>query len=293
MADRSGKQVRARRKAESRSIWSPRSQKSVLRELALETALQKCRDQITFCERRITEQKDVAKQQTQTVTEGASFAIRQALSHTLEDIESRERELAAFREREKTLQAEISALTPSAHDADLRALDQASLATLVIERFSKDAAIDRLLQKVRRLLQERADMTGEMAKLATRLEFAESADFDGRRFAALLDSIPAELAGQSHDWVEEFLGQSSGKEPCVIGKSVAVLPETLASAGVFRPGETVYMTKAQIAQLPTDEGMKSLPGPEEMEAVAGNRLASLPQPTPQEDSIEVSGFLVK
>ena len=106
-----------------------------------------------------------------------------------------------------------------------------------------------------------------MVELAGRLEFAATTDFDAGRFAALLDSLPAELAAQSHDWVNAFFGQVSEKEFCTIGTKAAVLPETLACAGVFRRGESAYLSKAQIAKLPTDEASKPVPTPEEMEAV--------------------------
>ena len=94
----------------TKSIWSPRSQKSMLRQLELEAAQEKCRNQIAFAEKRIAQQKQVAERQTATVVKGNSYTIRQALNQTLADIEEREREVAAYRVHEETLRVQIDAL---------------------------------------------------------------------------------------------------------------------------------------------------------------------------------------
>ena len=100
--------MKSRKQAEN--IWSPRSQKSMLRQLELEAEQEKCRNQIAFAEKRIAQEKETAERQTATVVDGNNFNIRQALNKTLADIEERERELAAFRKRETSLQAGINAL---------------------------------------------------------------------------------------------------------------------------------------------------------------------------------------
>lgn len=293
--------MRARRVKIQSPVWSPRSQKSVLHQLELEAALEKCRKQITFTEKRIREWKEKAESQMQNITERTSPVIRQGFHRTLVGIDELERELAAFRKREKSLQAEIKALALSPAQATLRARLQGELAALVMERFAKDRAIDSALRKLRRVLQERAALTAKMVKIAGDLEFAATADFDAGRFVALLDSLPVDLAAQSHDWVNWFFGQESEKEPHTVGSKVAVLPETLASCGVFRPGETVYLTKAQAAKLPSDESAKPVPTPEEMEASVavktdtGKLPAAAPPPLRPEDGdvIGVSGFPVR
>ena len=92
-----------KRRKQAESIWSPRSQKSMLRQLELEAAQEKCRNQIAFAEKRIAQEKETAERQTATVADGNNFNIRQALNKTLADIEEREREVAAFRKREKVV----------------------------------------------------------------------------------------------------------------------------------------------------------------------------------------------
>ena len=96
-----------KRRRQAESIWSPRSQKSMLRQLELEAAREKCRNQVAFAEKRIAQEKETAEQQTATVADSNNFTIRQSLNQTLADIEAREREVAAFRKREKSLQDEI------------------------------------------------------------------------------------------------------------------------------------------------------------------------------------------
>ena len=262
----------------------------MLRQLELEAAQEKCRNQIAFAEKRIAQEKETAERQTATVADGNNFNIRQALNKTLADIEEREREVAAFRKREKALQEEINALALSPAQAVQRAKQQGELAALVMERFTKDAAIDAALQKFRTALQERAALTAQMIELAGRLEFAATADFDAGRFAALLDLLPADLASQSLDWVNWFFGQKCEKESFTIGAKVVVLPETLASAGVFRPGECAFLTKEDAAKLPSNEEPKPLPGPVEMETLAGNVLTPIEHKPEEADTFPVSGF---
>ena len=123
------------------------------------------------------------------------------------------------------------------------------------------------------------------------LDFAPTADFDGARFTALFDSLPAELRRTSLDWVNWFLGQNGKKEPHTIGTKIAVLPETLACANVFRPGENVFLAQEEIAKLPSDEPIKPLPGPVEMEELAGNSLDSEQRkPDKEADTFPVAGF---
>ena len=281
--------MKQRRRAES--IWSPRSQKSRLRQLELEALQEKCRNQIAFAEKRIAQQKEVAERQTATVADGNNFNVHQALNQTLANIEEREWEVAAFRKREKSLQAEIEGLALSPAQAAQRAELQAAIAADVIQRFAKDGAIDALLQKLRKALEERAALTTKITQAALMLDFSPTADFDAARFAALLDSLPAKLEPQSVAWANWFLGQEGKKEPYTIGSKSAVLAETLACARVFRPGECVFLTQEEIAKLPSDETPKPLPGPIEMEALAGNNLDSGERkPDKEADTFPVSGF---
>jgi hypothetical protein len=276
----------------TKSIWSPRSQKSMLRQLELEAAQEKCRNQIAFAEKRIAQQKQVAERQTATVVKGNSYTIRQALNQTLADIEEREREVAAYRVHEETLRVQIDALEhPPFAQRRQRAKLQSALAAEVIERFAIDRAIDALLQKLRKALLERAALTAKIVQTALRLDFTDD-DFDGARFAALLDSLPINLESQSLAWVNWFLGQADKREPHTIGNKAAVLAETLASANVWRPGESVFLTKEEAAKLPLDETAKPLPGPVEMETQAGNILAPIEHKPEEADTFPVSGFPV-
>ena len=279
-----------KRRKPAGSIWSPRSQKSMLRQLELERAQEKCRNQIAFAEKRIAQQKETAERQTATVAEGNSYAIRQALNQTLADIEEREREVLAFRKREEKLQAEIKALALTPAQAAQRAKLQSALAAEVIERFAKDEAIGALLKKLRKALQERAALTTKIVQTALTLDFAATADFDAARFAALLESLPNDLEPQSLAWVNWFLGQADKREPHTISDRPVVLAETLASPGVWRPGECAFLTQQEAAKLPSSEALKPLPGPVEMETEAGNNLTPTEHHPAEVDAFPVSGF---
>ncbi len=284
--------MKARQKGAMKNIWSLRSQASWLKQLALEAAREKCRIQIAFVERKIAQGKETANRQTETAA-GGSFAIQQALKGTLADIADREREVAAYREREKSLSAQIQSLEhPTVEKAAKRAKNQGALAALAVERWTKDAAVDSALQKLLLVLQERAALTAKMLEIAVLLDFAATADFDAGRFAALLDSLPADLLAQSHAWLDRFFGQERDKEPHTIGRAGAVLPETLADCGVYRAGDCVFLSKERAKMLASDEGPRPLPGPVEMEMAAGNSLVPAVKKS-GDDDFPVSGFIVR
>jgi hypothetical protein len=266
-------------------IWSPRSQKSWLKQRELEAGLDRCRNKIAFCERRISEGKKTGEAQAATVVGGVSYAVQQLLTHTLSDVAERERELAVYRLHEASLQAEINVLAhPTFAKAAQRAKRQGALAALAVDRWEKDAVVDSALQKLRQALQERDALTTRMLEVAALLDFASDADFDAARFASLERSLPAEVLAQSHEWLNNFLGQASETELHTIGSAGAVLPETLADAGVYRPGDSVRLSEERARMLPSEEAARPVPTPAEMEASVS--------PAGQADSFPVSGFRV-
>ena len=280
--------MKSRQKPAAQSIWSPRSQRSILKQLELEAAREKVRNLVTFGEKKIAEGKKTSIRQADTVAGGGSYAINQSLARTLEDITIREREVALYRGREQSLQAEIDALTPTAAQAAERAWHQSDLAGLAVKRFEKDRQAELALVKLRKILEERATLTAKMLEIARMVDFAPSADFDAGRFVALRQSLPDDLLVQSHAWLNGFLGQESEKEPCTIGSRLSVIPETLADSGVFRPGTYANLSKKQAKQLSSDEAPKALPSPQEMQASVMQKMNKA-----EEADFPVSGFLVR
>jgi len=69
-----------------------------------------------------------------------------------------------------------------------------------------------------------------------------------------------------------------------------VLPETLADAGCYRPGECVLLSAKRAKLLPSDDAPKPVPGPVEMELAAGNTLAPAREKSEEADSFPVAGF---
>jgi hypothetical protein len=260
----------------------------------LEGTREKVRSQIVFCERRIAEGKKTAETQRKTAAAG-SYAIQRALSATLADVEERERLLGAYKGEEKALSIEIEALAhPTPAQAAQRRKHQATLAALAVERRSKDAVIDSVLQHLRKLLQGRAALTGKMMEVAALLDFAPSIDLDAARFATLLGAVPAELLAQGDDWLNTFFGQESDKQCYSIGRAGCRLPDTLADAGVYRSGEVAFLGKQRAKFLPVEDAPSHLPTPDEMELAAGNRPTpgAAPAPAPADDDFPVSGFPV-
>lgn len=283
-------QMRASKGRPRGAVWTLRSQKSRLQQRNLEEARDKVRVQIAFCERRIAEERHISARQTETASSG-KYAIQQALSATLAGIADYERMLAAYKEREKVLTAEIEELeSPSAKEAAERAKHQAALASLAIERSAKDAAIDSVLQKLRDVLAVRASLTAKMVEVAALIDFDPTADWDAGRFAALEAALPVDVFAQSRDFVSRFFGMEGEKQPYTVGRAGALLPETLADSGVYRPGETAMLSQERAELLPPDEDSHPLLGPVEMEMLAGNSFDAAERKPEEADTLPVSGF---
>ncbi len=268
-------------------IWSPCSQKSMLAERDLQIALDKCRIHIAYQERRIAELKKTSAGQTNTVIHGASAAIQHGLNRTLTDIAERERELQEFKRKGKSLVEQIAALSLTPKQAAERRRLQSSLASLAQERFRQDEAINATMGKLFGLLGCRARKSAQMAEIAAKLEFAPDVDLDGSRYVALTSVLFQDALAQSREWLNWFLGQEKEKQEHVIGETWVVIPETLASSGVFRPRESVMLTKRQAASLPSAETQAHPMSPAEAEA------SVLPPKPQQADDFPIQGFPVR
>jgi hypothetical protein len=276
-----------KRKSIPKPAFSPCSQRSRLKLFELEAEREKVRSVIGFAEKRIAEGKKRQQTQVKTVI-GGTFAINAALSRTLADIEDREREIRAYQEHDAGLEAEISALeNPPAAQLAERTKRQHNLAQLVRKRLEVDVLVDGLVQALKPVLDGRAAITARILEAAAQLDFSPDVDFDAARFAALAQALPAELTITSEKWVGAFLGEDLDRKPYTIGSVTAVLPETLASANVFRPGETAMLTAEQAAKLPSESTRKGLPTPQEME----ESVRSVDGKPTEDDSFPVSGFI--
>lgn len=249
----------------SKHIRSPRSQPSLLYQRKREGDLEQCRNKIAWCQRKIAEGEQTSAVQAATIAGGGGYPVQRLLTHTLAEVEDCKRELLTYRELEKKLLAEIHALEhPPAAKVKERGMLQEALAVLLDSRSHVDAQIEAVAKKLRKLLPVRDSLNANIQETAKRLDFSPGTDLDLTRFLNLANSLPAESPA-SFDWLMNFLGRVSEKEPYIVGSAGAVLPETLADAGVYRPGETALLSKERAALLPSAESPARVPSPQEME----------------------------
>ncbi len=234
---------------EKKSRWSARSQKSQLEEVRLKKELAGCQVRISLCQKAITEGEEKAARLTSAAASGRALYF-QNLPDTLNELEGRRKELAAFEAHSTTLRSQIADLRPSASEAAERAKHQNSLAKLARQRLHGDREISSVVEKLRGLLNARHQLTDEMIEVAGKIDFSfKTGALDESRFDGLLDTLADDVAAGSEQWISWFFGQEKGKKPYTVGKELFVLPETLASENVFRSNARVHLTADQARQL--------------------------------------------
>ena len=231
--------------------FSPRSQRVLIFEKGLRAKLAKCEARIGYLERKIREGEQTKTRQMKCVVEGKTQNT-QYLGDMLRALEDSNREVSAFREQRTQIQSEIAALAPTPASAAERSERQRYLARLAAERLEKDRLAEGALKGLRRLLEERAQLTAKMADAAQAADFMIADDnLDAQRFDELLASLPEGVAAESERWLAWFTGKEEGLKSyaVVVDQAERLEPETLACAGFHGFGETVQLTDREASQL--------------------------------------------
>jgi len=215
----------------------------------LKKELAGCQARISLCQKAITEGEEKAARLTSAAANGRVFYF-QNLPESLNELEGRRKELAAFEAHSADLRSQIASLRPTASQAEERAKHQRSLAKLARQRLHGDREISSVVEKLRALLNARHQLTDEMIEVAGKIDFSFKAGaLDESRFDGLLEALADDVVAGSEQWTSWFFGREKGKKPYTVGKELFVLPETLASANVFRYNARVRLTADQAAQL--------------------------------------------
>jgi len=234
---------------EAKARWSGRSQKCELEEVRLKKELAGCQARITLCQKAITEGEEKCARLTSAASNGQQLYF-QNLPDTLNELEGRRKELAAFEKHSAELLSRIAALHPSASQAAERAKQQSSLAKLARQRFHGDGEIADTVERLRALLNARQQVTEKMIEVATKIDFSfRTGAFDESRFEALLEALPDDAAAGSKQWMDWFFGRQKNRKLYTVDEELFVLPETLASANVFRLNARVRLTADQARGL--------------------------------------------
>ncbi len=240
---------------EKRKRWSARSQRSFLQQRELETQGEKCQWLIRFTKEKIAKLEQGKERQLKgSLGDDQWSAI--ALESTLRGLEDENRNLAAYEERLTLLRSETAKLVGSTRSqARKRAKAQDSLALLVRGRLEKDGLVERAIERLRALLQERAKLTAKIAQGAAAIDLTidPGRGLDARRFDELLELLPVGMAVASARWARWFLGEEKGGRPDVVSADYLVVPETLASPGFYRRGDKITVSQEQVRSLPGGE----------------------------------------
>ena len=98
-------------------------------------------------------------------------------------------------------------------------------------------------------------MTERMAECAAGINLTLGEDgLDAARFKELLAALPIELADSSERWYARFLGEQKGLKCYVVRDDRLVLPETLASHGVYYFSDPVKLMEEEARGLLREDG---------------------------------------
>lgn len=225
--------------------WTPRSQKSLLRQAELEREREEMLLQIEAFKRTIAEAEVDRARLAKSALKGAGYAAAH-LERCVEDLRNKRESLAAREEVLRGVEEEIAACTPTPERAAARRRGQDQFAVAAEERLALDEKIDAQIAQLRELLSERQEITGRMTVLAQELEIERG--LDQERFDALAAALPAHIAGQSQVWTNRMLGR--WKPPVeAVARETVTLPETLAHPEIYHLGEKVGLTEEEFSEL--------------------------------------------
>ncbi len=164
-----------------------------------------------------------------------------------------------FEKHRKELAEKIARLEEqTVAEAEGRREGQNSLARLAQTRLEKDGEVERAFEQVRRVLQERAELTRQMLVFAEAIDFsADASRLDSVRFEEFLERLPGEIVPQSRAWMAWFLGADSVAERYRVVRRPITLPETLTSAHVYSARDIVHMTAQQAGEIDSAPRMGS------------------------------------
>jgi hypothetical protein len=227
--------------------FSARSQRTLREEQKLRAQLARCESEIARHEREIHKLEESKQRQLKASVEGG---YAQWLGRTLEELEDRKRQVAAFREQQTLLRSEIARLAPTPASAIERAERQNRLLQLAEERLKKDELADGALRALRHLLEERAQLTAKMLKAAEAADLTIGEDrLDSVRCEQLLAYLPEELLPGSERWHAWFIGKQEDAKPYVVVVDELVLPESLAHAGFYHFGDKLELADSEASEL--------------------------------------------
>jgi hypothetical protein len=231
----------------ARGKWAARSQRSLIHEDRLREDLERCVGFIQHFGKLVEDFRSQVEYQTTMSIRGDGMADLH-LSDRLAGLEDKERQLRAYESQKTAMEARLHRLShPTPAEMAARGAHQETLATLAFERRNIDDSIGCAVAALDGLLEKRAGLTAKMIELANTLDLTMEDGLDQARFDELRRTLPSDVAAKSSKWFLSFVGKSKGKKPYIVRPKKLLLPETLASAGYFKSGDMVFLTKEEAA----------------------------------------------
>lgn len=165
------------------------------------------------------------------------------LKGLLEELGKQRERLQVYEDSKKELQAKIKALEePTEGQKRERREHQSKIARLAELRGKLDQQVAAGIESLRKLLNERAELTSSMRQECEATSFTLVGDhLDEGRFQELAKHLPSGIEEHSHGWLNWFFGKWRGDAVCTVTAETASVPETLASPNVFLKGEKVVI----------------------------------------------------
>ncbi|MGH9433745.1 MAG: hypothetical protein ACRD3T_19625 [Terriglobia bacterium] len=185
---------------ERRKGYSLRSQSSWRKQWSLEEQAKRIALLVKICEENIVKHQKAVADMTAAAARSPSFYPFR-LDEALRELEEEKRKLPVYKKQLASFQSEIAALVKPTHaKAAERVKHQAQLCKLASQRLDQDRLIGRMVTKLRRLLEQRQDLTSDMHAAASAIELETGSDnLDEKRFDAL-DSLPADMVSETERW---------------------------------------------------------------------------------------------
>lgn len=235
--------------------YSVCSQRNLLRRDELRAKLADLNRKVDDLDKQIAAEEKEKERLAAHLSEEGSAWIQTQFNQAIERITQKSEMRRIFNERHSKTQAELEALAPNPEKQKARAERQEELARLASDRLASDRRAHSLLKDLRSLLAERMELTAKMQECLADIDLTLGRDgLDAARFDDLLAALPVELADASENWCAWWLGKQKGMKCYIVRDDRLVLPENLASHGVFYFSDPVKLTEEQANELLHEDG---------------------------------------
>ena len=229
-------------------VGSERSQQSLLKEAHLRRVMKQFTDAKELCENDIVkleaEKARAARQMFDAGFPSAEARFKDAvaqIAHERELIASYEKEIAAN-------QAGLDALIPSPEQVRERQEQQNQVAQLAAERLKKDRTAYAIIQELRRVLEQRGELSTAMRELSRSLDLTVPM-LDQDRFNAVLNALPENRFSESEAWRDWFVGKGDALTEYVVIEDELRIRETLSASGFYTFGDRIKLQDAEAREL--------------------------------------------